>query len=705
MVLTFRMAGPRDLFHLVGATALGRYHIEEVVGENAYAVVYRGSRLDVGVSVAIKVFKVLGDFSAEERGAVLDMLALGNADVAKVARQTEVICPAYDVGKLTLRTGNWVPCMAFEWLDGASLRQIRDEEQQYGLPPRTLVQTMSLLEPVATALTTAHQVGIVHSGLTPSSVLVLGDPRSPTVRLRLIDFGVARALSTARAGQRGPGSFTLTPAFYKTEFAAPEQVDFTGHSIGTATDVYSFALVLTYLLGYPPQDPAAAREPSYYRGTPGARGVVVPEAVERVFARALERDPQKRPATIGEFWNELRSARGLAPLTGMSEEREETVDDYAPTLRVQPLSEAESERLVALPSAGTNEADRTQQRAPVSLAKPGRSNRLLGLLLGAGVVAGAAFVAHRYRDALLQRIHDFRNPPVPVASTAPTQSATVSASASAAPPPSPCPKGMVLIPGGELRMGRKDDRAAPGGAPQMHEVKLSPFCMDVHEVTVAEYKKCSDDGLCKRAAKNNEWPRIRPDERINYDPECNIQHADARKRHPVNCVTWEMADLYCKAQQKRLPTEAEWERAARGSDSRPYPWGREDPDTKRLNACGSECVSWHKQHRLHARQLLDGDDGFTTTAPVGSFPRGASPYGVQDMAGNVWEWVGDWFAPYPEEGQVEPTGPTTGQHRVLRGGAFQGTDSAVVRATNRHHDLPMVTSWIIGFRCARDPSD
>ena len=247
------------------------------------------------------------------------------------------------------------------------------------------------------------------------------------MRLRLIDFGVARALSTARAGQRGPGSFTLTPAFYKAEFAAPEQVDFTGHSVGTATDVYSFALVITYLLGYPPQDPAAAREPSYYRGTPGARGVVVPEAVERVFVRALDRDPQKRPATIGEFWNELRSARGLAPLTGMSEASEESADDHAPTLRVQPVSEAESELLVALPSAGTNEADRTQQRAPVSLAKPGGSSRLFGLLLGAGVVAGAAFLAHRYRDALWQRIQDFRNPP-PMASTAPTQTATVSAS-------------------------------------------------------------------------------------------------------------------------------------------------------------------------------------------------------------------------------------------------------------------------------------
>src|SRR5262245_46642837 len=125
------MPAPRDLFHLVGATALGRYRVEEVLGENAYAVVYRGARLDGGAAVALKVFKVLGEFSSAERQAALDMLTLGSRAVTELGRKNDLICGALEVGRLTLPTGQWVPCMTFEWLDGASLRQIRDEEQQY----------------------------------------------------------------------------------------------------------------------------------------------------------------------------------------------------------------------------------------------------------------------------------------------------------------------------------------------------------------------------------------------------------------------------------------------------------------------------------------------------------------------------------------------------------------------------------------------
>ena len=208
---------------------------------------------------------------------------------------------------------------------------------------------------------------------------------------------------------------------------------------------------------------------------------------------------------------------------------------------------------------------------------------------------------------------------------------------------------MTTIPGGKFFMG-SDDRKDEEHERPAHQVTLSAYCMDTTEVTVAAYKACSDRGECKRAPKENEWEGIDAASHKLYDPLCNIREPEERASHPINCIDWELADAFCKAVGKRLPTEAEWEFATRGSDGRKYPWG-DDPPTKGgfLNACGKECVAWGKKHPDPDNPLAamyPVDDGFATTAPAGSFPNGASPFGLQDVVGNVWEWVGDWHAPY-----------------------------------------------------------
>ena len=273
--------------------------------------------------------------------------------------------------------------------------------------------------------------------------------------------------------------------------------------------------------------------------------------------------------------------------------------------------------------------------------------------------------------------------------------------AAAAPEPKPsCPDGMLTIPAGQFFMGSDADDALDLEKPS-HHVVLDGYCLDETEVTVDAYQKCSDAGKCRRASKAVEWEGMtKPQARI-YSTACN-EGTEGRGDHPINCVSWQQARDYCDLQGKRLPTEAEWEYAARSSDGRVYPWGDEEPSSKMLNACGWECVNWANRQGEKLTSLYEENDRYPTTAPVGSFPAGNSRFGAKDIVGNVWEWVADWEAPYSKDEKHNPTGSSTGEKRVIRGGAWNGGYKAWLRPSFRYAMQPETLSHGIGFRCAAD---
>jgi formylglycine-generating enzyme required for sulfatase activity/serine/threonine protein kinase len=475
------------------------------------------------------------------------------------------------------------------------------------------------------------------------------------------------------------GAVLGTPAYMSPEVER-------GEPATLRSDVYSFGALLYALgAGASPHHgdlPEAAREAALVRNAPSLADVApgIDARFASIVDRCLRRDPKERFASGGEVREalEVLAARGVPAAK---------VRARAPHVRPPGRHRWSALLGVALGLMfaffAYHEFDRKPSHHPVPSILA--TNRLTyppaGLASPHASGSPAVVATNALPDSLGRRQQE-----TPSLATGGDGVSAVSGG---------CPDGMVSIPAGSFLMGSPEGEGEANEHPQ-HAVTLSAYCIDKTEVTVAAYAACVSAGGCSAALQTVNWAGYTGENVTLYNGWCN---RGDRPNYPINCIDWEQAVAYCAWKGKWLPTEAEWEYAARGGDGRVYPWGNEAPSAERLNACDRECVAEVPHHGW--LRMYDGDDGQATTAPVGSYPEGRSPFGALDMAGNVWEWTADWYGAYTAQAQTNPHGPHTGTSHMRRGAGWTTQNAHRVRAADRRWEPPAVRDVDLGFRCVR----
>jgi serine/threonine-protein kinase len=681
---------------IIGRT-IGSYQVLEKIGQGGMSEVYKGLHSGLDRYVAIKL---VGQ-SLQSDPEITRRFKREAQSVASLRHPN--IIQVYDFGATD--EGYY---LVMEYVEGTDLRVEMDRRFRVGrsFAPDEVIE---ILEQVAGALDYAHQQGLIHRDVKPANILLAEE--GPVI---LTDFGLA--MLRDRISQ-----VTLGHSFGTPEYIAPEQA-MDSRAAVPQSDVYALGGVLyemvTGQIPFDAESPLniALKHISEDPLPPRQLVTHLPPPVEDVILRALAKEPDARFPTAQAMVDALRGA-------WMSGAEVATVEAPQPTLpamdrpspvpppqppEVQPPPPAQPPPPVAPPPA------------PAALEEPPAPRRRRWGLLFAGLAAlalvGLLVAGFLFRNRLpflaalapstptatvtptsvaaavtqASPTPTATSTPRPTATPSPTPTSSPTATATPTRTPSPTPTPtlapgdvmtrsvdgmrMRFVPGGPFLMGAEDDPdARPHEMPQ-HEVTLSPFWIDETEVTNRQYALCVEEGACTQPAS----PRT-------YD---DPQRTD----HPVVFITWEQAHDYCQwvasetGWDAHLPTEAQWEKAAAWDPAtdthRRYPWGDEEPDDDLLNYL---------------------DSGLNRTTPVGSYPEGASAYGVLDMAGNVWEWMADWYdADYYEIPDLppDPPGPADGRQRVMRGGSY-GFGSFQARTTHRDAANPEGAKGAgLGFRCA-----
>lgn len=694
----------------VAGKQLGRYQLLYRLATGGMAEIYLAKTSGIeGFEKIVVLKRILPHLSANQ--TFVDMFL----DEARVAANLEHpnIVNVYDIGKAG---EDYFFTMAY--LHGEDLSAVLRASARagQGIP---MGVALHIVQGVCAGLNYAHEqvgldgtpLGIVHRDVSTTNVLITHDGG-----IKLLDFGIAKAATQSNMTQVGVRKG-------KASYMSPEQCR--AEPLDRRSDVFAIGILLwelTTMRGlFRADNELAVMHMISSRDAPLPSTVVdgYPKELEKIVVRALARDRDERYATARELQEDLeRFVRDyqLGTTSGALAELMRTLFGAKPLpwapggllaqagIAMGPTPEPVTNPGRSRLTEGSGPGEPTAVGAtpvPVSRVEVPAARSRAPLFAAAGALGTATIAAALWfgtRDDGGTTIDP--TPPSGAAAAVPDAKAEQDAEAPVV-AEGPCAEGMVLVEGGNFFMGSDSPEPELASAVPSHRVDVGSFCLDLHEVTVADFHRCSDRGECKRAFVDSHLGDEEPKNAVKeFSTLCN-EGREGVDDHPINCVTWTQAEAFCRFRGARLPTEVEWERAARGGDGRMFPWGDDALGPERLNACGSECLAWFRRTKIGLdRGMFPASDAHVETSPVGTFVPGRGKDGLDDIAGNVAEWTADQFAPYPgAAGEGEVTKDT----RVVRGASFHSASPTEVDPAFRRATPEGFHPHDVGFRCAADP--
>ncbi|MEL7644870.1 MAG: bifunctional serine/threonine-protein kinase/formylglycine-generating enzyme family protein [Anaerolineaceae bacterium] len=632
----------------------GKYEIINELGRGGFGIVYKAKDVTLDRVVALKVLHP--QLSTDEK--FIQLFQREARSLAKIDHPNVVTI--HEIGEI-----NGQVFIAMRYLAGGSLSGRMKRE---GLLPHD--EVFRIITEVADGLDAVHKCGIIHQDVKPGNILFDEDGRAV-----IADFSIARVaqMTTQVSSPESMGFVGGSPSYM-----APEMWE--GSLVTPAADQYSLACVLCeLLLGKKLFEGETTAKIMHKHFTPVSLPESLAPGLRTTLLKALAREPEHRFADMEAFLQALNH-------NGKTDFQTQFLRAEVPELISTANDKLSNQQNPQVPPKHGKLTKFKAARLPAWLPWLVGGAVLvlcLAFIIGEASNAGSNFSMPIASETLILT-KNYTNTP------APTKTATLIPTVTPTPPPARGDTrirtidGMeqVFIPKGSFTMGSNNERAEEQ---PVHEVSLHDYWIDKYEVTNSQYQLCVTAGACDA-----------PDDTRSPTGKSYFGNA-AYGDYPVIYVSWNDANNYCEWSGGWLPTEAEWEKAARGdSDRRTFPWG-EFIDGNRANYCDRNCT-------LDWKTDAD-DDGFADTSPVGWYPSGASPYGALDMAGNVCEWVFDLFGKDFYSSNTtwnNPDGPEIGTKRVLRGGSWYDS-SKYLSVSIRLGFAPGSSFYDVGFRCASAP--
>lgn len=596
---------------------IGDYEILNKLGTGGFGTVWKAKSHD-GTPCAMKI---------------LNPQALDNDRVVKKFFHEAMILAKLDHKNIT-RLLEFFPdasnyAIAMEYVEGITLKDLL--KQRKGAIPYE--QALIIAKQILAAFQYANENGIIHRDIKPGNIMI--DKNSV---VKIMDFGIARISTTA--------SHETAAQMLSIQYAAPERFQ-KGAEIDSRSDIYSLGIVFYEL--FTGKTPFTGDETfkiiyGHINETPdhpAKYSNAISEELNQAILKALEKKPEDRFQTCLEFRQALEPGEPI--LDDVTREIDMDVTQIGPITGDEYIEKKRPGFLIILISA-----------------------------LVIGIAIGGYFIIKNYLP------HKKKPETVTATGTKAEPGQIINTKGFAEIKHPKDGSTMILIPEGEFTMG-SDKYSAEKPVQKIH---IDKYYIDKFLVTNKQFQKFVEETQYITDAEKEEYGMVRIGRRwkkvkdANWKKPDGLTSIEGKDDHPVTQVSYNDALAYCKWAGKDLPTEAQWEKSARGPEGNEYPWGNSEPDDTTANF----------------------DNLIGSTTPVNSYEKGQSFYGAYDMAGNAYQWCKDWYAT-GERKEKNPTGPDTGKEHVVKGGSFiEGIES--LRSPNRDRYEPNYRSYLFSFRCA-----